>query len=429
MTWRNWSSTESCTPSLVVRAADASDVVTTVREVAARGGCVKAVGSGHSFSAIAVALDVQLHLDGLTSVETVEGRRVTVGAGMTLARLNCELARRGLALPNLGDVAYQTVAGALATGTHGTGLRRQGIASQVAAFDVVVGDGRLLHCSPDENAELFDCGRVGLGALGIVTSVTFNCVDAFRLHAVEAPMRIDELRERFDELVAGNDHFEFFYVPHTDWAMTKSNNVTAEPARGANGLSRAVSTYVIENAAFGAVCRVGRRWPSLVPRLARIVASGRRADYVRPSHQVFATPRLVRFVEMEYALPLASCMAALDEVRAAIDRLGLQVSFPIEVRVLGGDDIPLSTASGDTPRAYVAVHVYRGMAYDRYFGEAEEILFGHEGRPHWGKRHTQTAATLAPRYEHWERFVSVRAKYDPAGTFRNEYLDRVLGTP
>jgi FAD-linked oxidoreductase len=427
-TWRNWASTAQCSPSSTVRAASIDDVAHTVQRAAERHRRVKPVGSGHYFNDIAVTDDIQLNIDAISSVETVRGHYVTVGAGMTLHQLNRELDQRGLALPNLGDVAYQTVAGAIATATHGTGIHRSGIAAQVAAFDIVVGDGQLLHCSPNENAELFVCGRVGLGALGVITNVTFDCVDAFRLHAVEAPMPVAQIREEFGELVANNDHFEFFYVPHTDRAMTKRNNVTSEPARSRR-FARAMSTYALENAAFGAICRVGRRMPSLIPMLARVVASGTSADYIGKSHEVFASPRLVRFVEMEYSLPLESCMAALDEVRSTIERLDLRVSFPIEVRVLGPDDIPLSTASGDDPRAYVAVHVYRKMDHAAYFAAAEAIFRSHGGRPHWGKCHTQSAETLAPLYEEWDRFLAARRIYDATGTFRNEHLDRVLGTP
>jgi L-gulonolactone oxidase len=334
-----------------------------------------------------------------------------------------------LALPNLGDIAYQTLAGATATATHGTGVRKQGIASQIAGFELATAGGDVLACAPDSNRELLECGRVSLGALGIVTSVTLECVDAFRLHAVEAPMPLDEIEARLDELIDVNDHFEFFYVPHTSSALTKRNNATDQPAGGRGRIRQLATAYVLENAAFGAVCRIGRRWPETVPRLARLVAAGSRSEYVRESGEVFASPRLVRFVEMEYSLPVDAALRALAEIRAAIDRDGLRVSFPIEVRFLGPDDIPMSTATGTDARAYVAVHQYRGVAYEHYFAACERIFQSYDGRPHWGKRHTQTAETLAALYPHWDRFAASRTKLDPTGTFRNAYLDRVLGPP
>jgi L-gulono-1,4-lactone dehydrogenase len=429
VTWQNWSGTERCAPTRVLDPRTSGELAEELRRITERGGRAKAVGAGHSFTSIAATDDVQVRLDHLASVGQVDGRRVTVGAGITIAALNRELAARGLALPNLGDIAYQTVAGATSTATHGTGITKQGIASQIVAFELATASGEVLVCAPDEEPELFHCGRVGLGALGIVTRVTLECVDAFRLHAVEEPMAVEEIDARLDELIADNDHFEFFYVPHTSSALTKRNNVTDEPVGGRGRVRELATAYLLENLAFGAVCRAGRRWPEAVPRLAKVVAGGSRSSYVRDSGDVFASPRLVRFVEMEYSLPVEAAMPALADIRAAIDRSGLRISFPIEVRFLGGDDIPLSTATGAGARAYLAVHVYRGVPYEQYFGICERIFRSYGGRPHWGKRHTQTAETLAPLYPEWERFAAVRERLDPAGTFRNEYLDRVLGWP
>ena len=431
MAWQNWSGTERCDPTRVLTPGTAGELADELRRITERGGRAKAVGAGHSFTAIATTDDVQVRLDGLASLMKVDGREVTVGAGMTIAALNRELASVGLALPNLGDIAYQTVADATATATHGTGVRKQGIASQIVAFELATSAGELVTASADAggDAELLDGGRVGLGALGIVTSVTFACVDAFRLHAVEEPMTVDEIEARLDELLAANDHFELFYVPHTDAALTKRNNVTEEPVGGRGRVRELAGSYLVENLAFGAVCRVGRRFPSTVPRLARLVAAGSRSEYVRDSGDVFASPRLVRFVEMEYSLPIDAAMPALAEIRAAIDASGLRVSFPIEVRFLGGDDIPLSTATGDGARAYLAVHMFRGVPYEAYFAVCERIFRAHGGRPHWGKRHTQSASTLSALYPEWDRFQALRRRLDPSGTFRNEHLDRVLGVP
>ena len=429
MPWENWSGTERCAPSRVLVPPTSAELARELARITERGGRAKPVGAGHSFTSIATTDDVQVRLDQLAGVRDVDGKRVTVGAGMTIATLNRELGSRGLALPNLGDIAYQTVAGATATATHGTGVKKQGIASQIVGFEIATASGELLQCTPDSNPEIFDCGRVGLGALGIVTSVTLDCVDAFRLHAIEEPMSVDEITSRLDELVHENDHFEFFYVPHTGRALTKRNNATDEPVRGRGRIAELANAYLLENIAFGAVCRIGRRWPEAVPRLAKVVAGGSRSDYVHESGDVFASPRLVRFVEMEYSLPIDAAMDALSEIRTAIDTNGLRVSFPIEVRFLGGDDIPLSTATGDGARAYIAVHMYKGVPYEQYFTVCEQIFRSFGGRPHWGKRHTQTADSLSALYPSWDRFLAVRSKLDPTGTFRNDYLDRVLGLP
>jgi L-gulonolactone oxidase len=291
---------------------------------------------------------------------------------------------------------------------------------------LVTADGSLLDLSAGENPDVFDAARVGLGALGLVSTVTLRCVPAFRLHAVEEPVPVDDVLRDLDDLVEGNDHFEFYWVPHTRWALTKRNRRTDEPARPRPGWREWVDDMVLQNYAFGALCRIGRRRPSLIPRLAKIIPSTGVTDYVDRSDRVFTSPRKVRFWEMEYAMPRAALPEALGRVRRLVDEIGMQISFPVEVRVVAGDDIPLSTAHG-RETGYIAVHVYRGTPYDAYFSGVERIMDSYGGRPHWGKLHFQRAETLAPRYPRWNEFQQVRARLDPEGRFANPYLDRVLG--
>lgn len=426
-TWSNWAGNQSCAPVAVERPTTEDDLVALVKRAAAAGVPVKVVGAGHSFTDIACTTGVQVRLDGYVEVLQVDREQglVTVQAGISIGDLNLRLAAEGLAMPNLGDIAYQTISGAVSTATHGTGVRLGGIATQIAALRLVTADGSVLACSPEDEPEVFHSARVGLGALGILSTVTLRCVPAFNLHAVEEPLRVDSLLGELDERVEGNDHFEFFYVPHTGWALTKTNNRTDRPVGGMPRWKEVRDKVVIENVAFGAVCRLGRWRPSLIPRLAKALPSSGRTEYVKPSHAVFASPRWVHFYEMEYSIPRAACAEALTAVRRFIDTSGLHISFPIEVRFTAGDDIPLSTAFGEE-RCYVAVHVYRGMPYEQYFRAVEAIMDGHGGRPHWGKMHFQTTATLAPRYPEWDRFQALRSRLDPDGRFANAYLDRVL---
>ncbi|MGH8921018.1 MAG: D-arabinono-1,4-lactone oxidase, partial [Actinomycetes bacterium] len=207
---------------------------------------------------------------------------------------------------------------------------------------------------------------------------------------------------------------------------TKRNNRTGDPPGGRGRAGELRDRVLLENVAFGALCRVGRRVPALVPRLARLSALETRVEYVERSYKVFASPRWVRFVEMEYELPAAEVRAALTEVLAVIDERGFRISFPIEVRFTAADDIPLSTAS-DRASGYIAVHQYRGVDYQAYFAAVERIMVAHRGRPHWGKMHTQDAAGLAQLYPRWGEFIAQRDRLDPEGRFANPYLDRVLG--
>jgi L-gulonolactone oxidase len=431
MSWANWAGNQRCRPTAVERPGTEDDLAAVVRRAAAQGRTVKAVGAGHSFTDIACTDGVQVRLDRynrLLSADSLTGL-VTVQSGITLGELNRRLWDLGLALPNLGDIAYQSIAGAVSTSTHGTGVRLGGLATQIAGLTLVDGGGEVRVASPAVDPDLFNAARVGLGAVGLLSTVTLQTVPAFNLHAVEEPMRVDAVLSSLDEHVEGNDHFEFYWVPHTRWALTKRNNRADAPPGGRSRLRELYERIVLENLAFGLACRVSRWRPELTPRAVRAVPSSGRTEYVGRSYRVFTSPRFVHFYEMEYSIPRAAAVEALERLMAFVKDERLLLSFPVEVRFAAADDIWLSTAHGppDAERCYIAVHVYRGMPYEQYFRGVEEIMDSLGGRPHWGKLHFQTAASLAPKYERWADFQAVRRRVDPDGRFANAYLDRVLG--
>lgn len=427
-TWKNWAGNQRCAPASIEHPSTEEELARVVRDAAAAGQRVKVVGAGHSFTGIALTDGRLVQLDRYRRVlsHDAQARMVTVQSGIPLSQLSEELHPRGLAMENMGDIAYQSIAGAISTATHGTGATFGGIATQVAGMRIIAGNGSIIDCSPERDPEVFHAARVGLGALGVVSEVTLRAVPAFNLRAVESPMRVDDLLASLDEHVAGNDHFEFFWVPHTGWALTKWNARTGDPERPRPTWQAFRDDYLMSNVAFGALNRVGRLWPSLVPRLSRMIPSSGRVEYVDRGYRVFASPRLVRFYEMEYAIPAEACAQALNRVRAYVQRSGLMISFPVEVRFTAADDIPLSTAYG-RKTCYIAVHMYQGTQYQQYFEAVEDIMDDYGGRPHWGKLHYQTSETLAPRYPEWDRFQQVRRRLDPHGVFTNAYLDRVLG--
>jgi len=385
-------------------------------------------GSGHSFTSL-VPTDGTLLLpwafdDGI-GVDT--NRMIArIPAGMVLHDANQHLAAAGVALANMGDIAAQTIAGAISTSTHGTGLGFPGLAGQVAGFGMVAADGELIECSESENADIWRLGRVGLGCLGILTYVDMRVVPSFRLRAVEEPRRLRDVLDNFDDIVESADHFEFYWVPHTRWALTKHNTRTQDPAIPRSSGAKWVSKTLLENYAFGAVCAAGRAVPSLIPRLATALPSTGRQEFIEESHDVFATRRLVKFHEMEYSIPRSHLPQALEAIVNAVDREGLRISFPVEVRVTGADDVPLSTSYG-RESAYIAVHMFKGMVYEPYFRLVESILAPMDGRPHWGKIHFQGAATLRRRYEGFDEFVRLRERLDPNRRFLNGYVEHVLG--
>jgi FAD-linked oxidoreductase len=426
--WVNWAGNQSCSPAVVEHPATEGELCDLVKRAADQGQVVRVVGSGHSFTDCATTDDVLAVLDRYDQLISIDqtARRITVQAGMPLRALNETLLAVGLALPNLGDIQYQTVAGALATSTHGTGATRHVLAQQIVGFTLVTADGSVLRCDPDSEAEVFHCDRVAFGTLGILSEITLQAVPAFRLHATEAPMKTVELLERVDELVDGNDFFEAYWVPHTRWCLTKSNNVTDEPVSGLPPVKRFLTKTVLENVAFGAAVKAGRISSRLGTKVAKVLPSTGTTEFVDTSHRVFTSERWVRFVEMEYSMPRDALAPALSELVRAHEKSGMYVSFPVELRWVKGDDIPLSTASG-RDSSYIAVHMAKGTPHEAWFRLAESIFDAYDGRPHWGKLHYQTAATLAGRYPQWDRFQSVRRSLDPDGRFANRYSRRVLG--
>ena len=427
--WRNWAGNQRG-DAPVAHPASAAEVADLLAAATAVGRRVRPVGSGHSFSAIAKPEDVQLVCDSLAGIRSVtdEGL-VTVGAGTTLHRLNVELQRRGWSLTNLGDIDRQTVAGALATGTHGTGARFGGLATQVRALQFVLPSGEVLDCDAHRHPEVFSAARVGLGALGVVTAVTLQAEPAFALRAVEGPGTLTAALEGFDELMTSTDHVEFYWFPHTDATLLKCN--TRVPlADGLAPLPRWRAGWddeLLANAAFAGVVAAGRRVPALVPPLARVSARALGArTWTDHSYRVFVSRRRVRFLEMEYAVPRAEAPAVLAELRRVHEADDWRSAFPVEVRLAAADDVPLSTGSGrDT--AYVAAHVPAGNDPGCWFAALERIAGAVGGRPHWGKLHGLDAGTLAERYPRFGEFAALRRRLDPTGVLTNGHLDRVLG--
>jgi FAD-linked oxidoreductase len=422
----------SCSPARVVTPGSTAEVADSVLAARADGTTAKMVGSLHSFTDIAVTDGLLLRPDGLVGLRTVDrdAMTVTVLAGTPLHVLNERLHSLGLALHNMGDIDRQTVAGAISTGTHGTGGRWASLSAQVAALEIVTADGAVVHAAPDGSAAeagLFEAARVGLGALGVITAVTFHVEPAFTLEAVEQPMRWAEVLDRFDELVADNHHFEAYWFPHTDRMLTKRNNRTPDEPAPLSRLRALVDDELLSNTVFGVLNRVGDVAPGAIRPINRLSSRALTArTYSDASHRVLTSARRVVFREMEYALPRAAGMAALAEARALVDRSGWRIGFPVEIRHAPADDIWLSTAY-DRETVYLAFHVNGRTDHTAYFEGVERVMVAHGGRPHWGKLHTRSAEDLAAAYPRLGEFLTLRDRLDPDRVFTNRYLERVLG--
>ncbi|MEV0896584.1 D-arabinono-1,4-lactone oxidase [Actinoplanes sp. NPDC049802] len=422
--WSNWGrNQESIAEVLLPGGVD--EVATQVKQAAESGRRIKVVGSGHSFTPIAVAEDQRMYVHRLNGLLGVDGPLVTVQAGMPLSTLNTVLAEHGLAMPNLGDIDAQTVAGAISTGTHGTGIAYSTLASCVEAVTMVTGAGSVERFTNGDPG--FPAARLGLGALGVLVDVTLRCVPAFTLLADERPMALADILAGMDDWIANDDHVEFFWYPYTDRAQLKRNRRMAADDRPLSRFRGWLDDDFLSNTVWQGVCTLGRRFPGTVAALSAVSARALSPrTYTGRSDQVFCSPRRVRFTEMEYEIPRAALPEVLAALPGLLDALPFRVQFPVEVRFTGPDDVWLSHGYG-RESAYVAVHQFIGSPYEPYFRAFEKLCTPLGGRPHWGKLHYRDAESLRPAYPRFDDFLAVRDRLDPHRVFSNDYLVRVLG--
>ncbi|MEU8118671.1 D-arabinono-1,4-lactone oxidase [Spirillospora sp. NPDC049024] len=422
--WQTWSRTVRCRPDRWVTPRVEGQLTEAVRTAAEQGLGVRVAGSGHSFNQLACTEDMLLDLSGYTGVLDIDRRAatVTVRGGTRLAEINAALDRAGLALANIGTLDTQTVAGAISTGNHGTGITHRPFSDQVSALRLVTAEGTVLCL--EEESELMRAARTSLGTLGVISTVTLRCVTLFNLRSVPGAEQLDDILDRFEEWAHSADHVSFNWLPWTEEVFTRAWHRTDEvPTRSA---VRQRYATTVDEMRCGLAGLAGQRRPTAVPWAKRFLASGVPAEYVDVGHRVFSFPQPVRFLALEHALPLENVPAALRELRVALRRFGAYSPYSVLVRVGAADDSPLSPAYGRLT-GYVNLTVPRTARYTEILRTAEHLLRDLDGRPHWGKAHTATAEVLRPRYPEWDQFQTIRGKLDPTGMFSNEYIGRVLG--
>jgi L-gulono-1,4-lactone dehydrogenase len=427
--WRNWAGDQTCTPIERLRPANREELSERIVNAAAAGRKISVAGSGHSFTETAMSDGTMIDVGGLSGVIDADRASglVKVWAGTVLADLNEQLHDLGLAMENLGDIDRQTIAGAISTGTHGTGSKLRNISSQVVAMELVLADGSVRELTEGGDPDLLRAARVSIGAIGAISSVTLRCTPAFTLHRVDSSHPREEVLDSFQERADTHEHFELFTFPYADSALVLERNRTEAAPRPRGRTAAFLNDIVLENWALEAISAAGKAMPRAIPSLSRLaarLASG--STSIDRSDRIFANERRVRFTEMEYGVPREHGPEAARRVIDWIRSNRYPVFFPIEMRVTAGDDALLSPSHmRDT--AYIAVHQYRGMRWRTYFEAVEAIMNEYGGRPHWGKRHFQTAATLAERYPRWADFQAARDELDPGHVFTNEYASVVLG--
>ena len=427
--WSNWAGNQTSHPHSVLK----PDTENAISEIVSLGVAkrlkVRPIGNSHSFSSIGVTDGLLVSLQRLNCILDIDKEKlqVTVGAGIILADLNAQLHKIGFALPNLGDIDSQSIAGAIATGTHGTGIGYNSISSAVIGVRIVTGDGSILDISESQNAEFLEASKVSLGAFGIVVSVTLQCVRSFNLELIEFTAGLSEIISRFEHEELSSDFVEFFWFPHTDIAEIKiRNRIDSFPSQK-KIVSRFINDEIVRNLGFDLLNRFWLRFPGTVNSSLKLLAKeGVRPTRVDISHRIFCSKRRVKFIEMEYAVPREQLFDAFEVVRRITEGLRFPVTFPIEIRTLGADRIPLSMANG-RETGFIAIHLYNRVESRIFFNEVEKALRKFSGRPHWGKIHSLDSVDLTSLYPQWNEFAEVRQALDPDGHFTNSYLERVLG--
>lgn len=421
--WQNWSGSVSCEPHHRSHPLGIEEIQSEVLRCAEEGERLRVVGSGHSFSPLCHSDENQMSLDDFQGIESadLERRRVWVRAGTTLQQLGELLFERGLALENLGDVDAQTVAGAISTGTHGTGLGFGSMSTQVTGLRLVVADGTVKTLTLDNGSELLDAARLSLGALGVITHVELQCVDAHRLHCQSFRAPLEETLARLDEYLHGYRNFEFYWFPYSESVQIKCMDTTQRPISLWRP-AKIASDLAMENGLFWALSETARRIPALSERISRFAAQRVPvSESVRESHRGYTTPRLLRYQQTEYSIPIERLPMVMRQIDRLISALRFRVHFPLHVTFVKADTLWLSPCY-QRDSACIAVHMYRGMPYDDYFAAVTDIFDRNDGRPHWGKLHEKGAHELRSLYPRFDDFRQLRQDMDPRGLFLNPHV-------
>ena len=427
--WSNWSGDVQCAPDRFLEPETSGEVASAVKAAAGRDGYVRVAGSGHSFSPVVASDSTLLSLQRMSGVLDSDHRtkRATLAAGTAIRDLGEPLARRGMALVNQGDVHPQAIAGAIATGTHGTGWELGSLSTTVTGFKLVTGTGEVIDCTPEQNSNVFEFGRVSLGGFGVMTELEMQMRESYKLKEIKRNLPFQQTLDEAEASARAYRHWEFHWFPYSDLCATKVMDETDEPVN-AEPVRHFLVDVLFENSAWFGLMELTKAVPKLNRPVAQLAAQlFSESEKVDWSYKVFPNPRFVKFNEMEYAVPAEVGPEVLLEIRHFIEREQLDVAFPIEYRYVAADDIPLSPFY-QRDSAVLSCHVYAGKEYDRYFRGVEKIFRKHGGRPHWGKINTLKADDFREIYPRYDEFQALRAELDPKGVFESPYLRRIFGS-
>jgi FAD-linked oxidoreductase len=437
--WSNWSGWVKAWPQRFAAPATEEDVASIVRDAPSP---IRTAGRGHSFTPLVESDGTILTLFGLSGVVDHDPAAMTarIKAGTTIRDLGPELFERGLALLNQGDIDRQTLAGAVGTGTHGTGGGLGSLSASVKAFRLATASGEVISCSRTENSDVFDAGRVSFGSLGVMTEITMQCAKMYALEETGGRMPIAEALDKAEALRDEARHFEFFWFPFADQALIKFLRETDKeprPRRRKPDGEMSRGDKIMQLA-----CETSRTLPFLRGSLQKFLTSSSGSRYssgpsdgaerqpakVRWSHDAFPSDRNVRFNEMEYAVPAERGPDCIREIGEHMRKCGTNFLFPLEFRYVAADDAWLSPFYR-RDSVTISVHQYHRQPYKELFAGVEDIFRSYDGRPHWGKLHMRGAKDFEALYPKWDAFQTVRRQLDPTGKFLNAHLKHIFGEP
>ncbi len=427
--WSNWSGSVTFTPKQIFYPKSIEEVILIVRRTKLAGKYLRVVGSGYSFSPLVQTDQILLSLQMLEGIENINEAEhtVTVFAGTKLKDLAEALATSGYAVENFGDSNELTIAGALSSGTHGTGVQFGILSTVVVTIWIITAEGKLVECSEDKNEDLFRAAQLSLGLLGIIIKITLRIVPMYRLHLLTYQMDFDQCITEIENLRVENRNFGFLWFPYTKTVQVRTMNESTEEKSEEN-IWRNLKTSAFETWLFSLLSTICTWFPKLCKSIgnfsAKTIPSIEKID---DSHKIFFARRSVRFHEMEYFVPIEHFEAVVREIEETIEREQFNVHFPLEYRFVKGDEIWLSPAYQQDSVA-IAVHMYSRMPYEEYFRAIEAIFHKYNGRPHWGKWHTLTKERAERLFPKIKDFKKLRSALDPYDTFLNPYLQKLFDT-
>lgn len=425
---KNWSENVQWNPKDILYPSSEQEVAEIVKEASKSKRKIRAIGSGHSFTPVCATDDITISLDNMQNISRIGDSNIAYAQGGTkLYKLGAGLENLGLAQENLGDINKQSVAGALSTGTHGTGTRFGSISSQIEEVTFVNGKGEIHTVTYESDPDLFRSLQVSVGTLGIITGLKLRCIPAYNLHLKKKKEKLTDVLANLEKHNAENRNFEFYWLPHTEYTQTKYSNTIEQKGKETSAAVAWFNEVFLENYMLEVICKIAKAIPSLNPAMSKLTAAFiGNEEKIKASHEVFATVRKVKFTEMEYSVPMEHYQTVMQELLRAFEKNKYAINFPIENRFVMEDEPYLSTSYG-RKSAYIACHAYKGVDNTKYFRDLEEIFQHYGGRPHWGKMHTCDANYLSKQYAKWDVFQKIREEQDPNQIFTNPHIQKIFG--